>query len=266
MTLNAAFAKIFEERLDGTGFRLISLKKPLFIRIINNEIVQIITFSKVPGNPIIDGYLKLDYNEYQIICGLATIYRKKINFSNFVKFINNMEIYTFQNPFNIDMNYRASIHKFPYKESDEQQMLESLINSFNITQQNSLLALNEVKDLNDCINFFYQFNCPIQIKYDYSFDISDCNEGLLQIIVDDANSLYERENRYLNLSIDIDEAWGESSRSIDEKRQLLIRKSELRKQEINQMFNDHNWFISVMNELERRKEANIEILRNYKLL
>lgn len=72
ITLNAAFKQIIGKALEPFGFKVIKGRHPYIVRVINNEILHIITFRT--ESP--------DYSEgdkaFAIMGGIATVYRKKI--------------------------------------------------------------------------------------------------------------------------------------------------------------------------------------------
>ncbi len=71
LTLNTAFKQIIGKALEPYGFKVIKGRHPYIVRVINNEILHILTFCL--ANP--------DYppdKAFVIMGGIATIYRKKI--------------------------------------------------------------------------------------------------------------------------------------------------------------------------------------------
>lgn len=74
MSLNTAFKKVYGEALKPYGFKKVKGKYPYFARVIDDEIVHIITCVNctmiVPGK----------YKAFDIECGVETVYVTKINF------------------------------------------------------------------------------------------------------------------------------------------------------------------------------------------
>ena len=74
LTLNAAFKQVFGEALEPLGFQLVKGRYPYFVRVVNGEIIHIITIAKETSG--LRG--KKAFNIYGDI---ATVYRDQIDFS-----------------------------------------------------------------------------------------------------------------------------------------------------------------------------------------
>ena len=79
LTINAAFKQIFGEALELYGFKTVKGRYPYLVRVINNEILHIITFAKVRGSE----------TKFIVYSGVATIYRNEINFDQSILFNTN---------------------------------------------------------------------------------------------------------------------------------------------------------------------------------
>lgn len=66
------FVKYYKERLASLGFIKVKGRQPYFVRVINDEILHILTLDT--GMSAKDGY-KVAHLE----CGVATVYRQEIN-------------------------------------------------------------------------------------------------------------------------------------------------------------------------------------------
>lgn len=73
-SLNTEFIKHYTEKLQACGFKKVKGRHSYFVRVINDEILHIFTFTGRPS-------LKRGYKKFWLICGVATVYRKEINFS-----------------------------------------------------------------------------------------------------------------------------------------------------------------------------------------
>lgn len=73
LTLNSAFVKYFGDLLIPYGFVKQTInKRPYFIRIINNEILQTVTYRQVSAS-------KVGYKTFEIYYGIMSLYRKHID-------------------------------------------------------------------------------------------------------------------------------------------------------------------------------------------
>ena len=71
MTFNTAFKHLYEKKLKPYGFQKVKGKRPYFIRMIGDEIFHMITYRNC--------WSERPYKEFQIIWGVGTVYREKID-------------------------------------------------------------------------------------------------------------------------------------------------------------------------------------------
>ncbi len=162
VTLNAAFKKIYGEYLETYGFKLVKSRYPYFVRVVNNEVVQVISYKKSAGHPIINGYYRSDYERYELYAGNETIYHSLIDFNK-----SPMDI---QNQSGIDLlsriyqyYYRNFEEKkellnyydffFPYKTDDN----ESMTSSFNYSLERVMPFLLKIFNQYTSINDFFEY-------------------------------------------------------------------------------------------------------------
>ena len=65
------FVKYYKERLASLGFIKVKGRQPYFVRVVNDEILHILTLDT--GMSAKDGY-----NVAHLECGIATVYRQEI--------------------------------------------------------------------------------------------------------------------------------------------------------------------------------------------
>ena len=73
-SLQTEFVKYYKEKLEPLGFKKVKGRQPYFVRVINDEILHIFTFMSVRST-------EFGYKAFHLMCGVATVYRKEINFS-----------------------------------------------------------------------------------------------------------------------------------------------------------------------------------------
>lgn len=73
-SLQSAFVKYYNEKLEPFGFQKVKGRQPYFVRVVNDEILHIFTFTGTAST-------KQGYKAFHLMCGVATVYRKEINFS-----------------------------------------------------------------------------------------------------------------------------------------------------------------------------------------
>ncbi len=247
LTLNAAFKQIFGEALEPLGFVKIKSKHPYFVRVVNGEILHIITYrteqAKYPED-----------RAFNILGGVATVYRKKIDLSVGIKnnynWLRNSvgDFYAISLGDEHDRYYHQTISNFYYFSEIEKSMLSALNDSLELVEKYMLPVLNDIDTLEKSIEFFKKFMLLIDTSA-YNTDLcfdgdSDYNEGFLYIKTD-----YQQ----------LKEKW----RRIVEGENKILPETLKRVTELYKFFVDPVFNKAVLDELEKRKKSNIETLKLY---
>ena len=127
-TLDAAYKEIYGENLKKYGFVKLKGRQPYFVRLIGEEIVQVITY-------INEWCEKKGCKAFTILCGVATVYRERLTLDwsptkNTDWLISLRQIYAYSTYPNIDKEYSKSIDSFIYRDGDEASIYNALNNSF----------------------------------------------------------------------------------------------------------------------------------------
>lgn len=226
ITLNAAFKQIIGKALEPFGFKVIKGRHPYIVRVINNEILHIITFRT--ESP--------DYSEgdkaFAIMGGIATVYRKKITLDqspiqNYIWFNYMFDFYEALTD-ERDANVLSQLFRSCYY-SDKP---ESLISVMNTGAENLikyvLPVMGKINDIDSSLDYMRKFKKPCNSV--------QCTEICEYYPDEDEAFLYflsDKKEEYANILANF---------NIDK---------EL-----------HNW---VMMEIENRKSENTEILKAYDL-
>lgn len=158
ITLNAAFKQIIGKALEPFGFKVIKGRNPYIVRVINNEILHIITFRT--ESP--------DYSEgdkaFAIMGGIATVYRKKITLDqspiqNYI-WLNYMFDFYEALTDERDANVLGQLFKSCYY-SDKP---ESLISVMNTGAENLikyvLPVMGKINDIDSSLDYMRKFKKP----------------------------------------------------------------------------------------------------------
>ena len=249
LSLNAAFIKIFGEALEPLGFKKIKGRHPYLVRVVpGGEIIHIIAIRSTTATHI-------GKKAFDILIGAATVYRRKINLDvapteniNWIKFIDHY----FRREQYMELN-RESLSRmqpFQFPKNSQDDMLIELRFSLDMSQKYVLPILDKVNTLDKCISFFKNYACEISTNIFNSklnFDLcTEYDEGMLYIKTDNQKLQEDFQN---TLS-------GKTGAS-DETRQRVAIK--------NMYFKDPEIHGRALEELEKRKALNIEVLRSYGL-
>ena len=158
ITLNAAFKQIIGKALEPFGFKVIKGRHPYIVRVINNEILHIITFRT--ESP--------DYSEgdkaFAIMGGIATVYRKKITLDqspiqNYIWFNYMFDFYEALTD-ERDANLLGQLFRSCYY-SDKP---ESLISVMNTGAENVikyvLPVMGRINDIDSSLDYMRKFKKP----------------------------------------------------------------------------------------------------------
>lgn len=156
------FVKYYKERLTPFGFIKVKGRQPYFVRLINNEILQILTLDT--GISAKDGY-KVAHLE----CGLATVYRQEINLSVTPK--HNDDWLVDYSKFYREKNFPYKVIEYPrdqkmyyYKEDTMDEVIEELWTGI----RDIIDEFDKVKNMENVLSWL--------MKYDsINIDQSDCS-------------------------------------------------------------------------------------------
>ena len=227
LTINSAFKQVMGEALKPYGFKVIKGKQPYIVRVINNEILHIISFySKDPDYPF--------DKAITIVCGIATVYRKRISLDLtpkqnriWLKCYNNLGI-----PFmeKNGMTKKRLPSKSCYNSNDPESMIATLKTGAENLIKYVLPVFDEVKDIDSALDFAEDFGQPC-----YS-----------QMCTEVCNTYSDEDESFLNFL---------SEKVLSKQYQFL-----------DKYFNDSEFHKWVLVEIEKRKKENTEILRKLGLL
>lgn len=246
LTINAAFKQVFGELLEPMGFKLVKSKHPYFVRVVNGEILHVITYKTEQAQYPED-------KAFNILCGVATIYRQQIDLNAGIRANYNWlrnsiaDFYAIPLGNEYDNYFRQTISRFNYFSTIESSLINVMKEASILTEKYVLPVINEINTLENCITFFQKYKLPFSTNdYRKNINFNDCNpedEGFLYIQAD-----------YIAKKNKLEEIL--SSPDINE-----IKRN--RTKEIYSFFIESEIRNIALGELQRRKNANLEILKSY---
>lgn len=157
-TINTIFKQVFGEALKSRGFVKVKGRQPYLVRVVGNEILHVVAFkNEWCGDP--------GYKEFGIYGGVATVYRKSIDFSCGVRDNTNWlcplrDYYTESNPVDYD-DYWKKLTAFRYQMDDEKCLYRKMEHARKETERIMLPVLDRVSDLDASIEFLRVFNSTL---------------------------------------------------------------------------------------------------------
>lgn len=262
LSLNAAFKQIFGEALEPLGFKKIKGKQPYFVRVVEGgEIIHVITYT----NETTDD-LKKKY--FSILGGVATVYRQSLDLTknprdNIGFLSSNLEFYRKRNPFDpvdVDRDTFKKLYRFWYKVEDNESLLCAVKQSLEATKQFMLSVIDEVTDIDSCIRHLFIMGKIMRFNENF--------EGFLFLKTNNYTDIIEEHlnrNRVIyEYNVKVKKP-GYAQEELERRRQ---RYEEVNKREIapiEEIFTNSELYAEYTEKLERRKAANIEILKSYGL-
>lgn len=273
-SFKTAFKSVYEKGLAKYGFQKVKGSQPYYVRCIGDEIVHVIAFQDRIS-------LSQFHKIFDVIFGVATVYRKEILLNDTPKFNQDWlkplsticykeKYYSAHDP----KAYEEMIpYEFVYAKADENAMMAEIAKSFALTEKYAIPILDKVTTLDACMKHFFKYNPFILLlpeisdAYVKGFDGGCENEGLLSTRIygkkeyeDDLKKVYEEEAEeelyYMNAGLN-KVTMEQHTRNIMEGKERL--KELLHKFDILQ--DTPEWQEKICRELELRKNNNIKILK-----
>lgn len=246
-----------KEFLEPYGFKKVRGRYPYFVKVINDEIIEVITFRNLIGM----GYLTIG--------GLATVYGREIDFSMSPRYNGDWidlydggvyECLKAENGGQLDIpEPHYPLIEPDIAEEDFQQAIELAVN----TVRDVLVpAFARVTDLSNCVSFYRQFS---GLKLILSPEIKDNEEGLLNFLVYENVEEYQKDTLRLYGLKNTDLLNEMNSYTQEDNRKDKIDRIRRAKEQIRLFIEQRN-SPEVLAEIEYRKNLNIKRLKEQKVI
>ncbi len=293
LTLKSAFVEVFGEGLAPLGFvRLKKTKLPFFVRLINGEILQIVTYRQLSAK-------KIGYKRLEVLGGIVSLYRNTISFENepqlwlktngqfyrsecavpvddcvkkrVIEF--NCDIWgtsmkMYSEPERLEDGFTENIYTFLCKADDNEEMLKGLQNAFEVTRSIMVSIFEKVTDLHSSVEYFYQMHENMWLCDNMEeFKVSN-SEGLTMIVSEYRDNFVPFMEHWLAKEVkeiengtrgaagagSIDVYWERGRKRIQERVEVRDR-----------LLNTPHLHALAIQEADRRKAVNTELLRAHGL-
>lgn len=252
------FVKFYKEKLEPYGFKKVKGPQPYFARLVNGEIVHIITYitlsADTPGCKC-----------FELCCGISSIYRKRIRFnitpiSYSYSLLTNTDLMTLKDHYyEISHKYRKN-YDVEYTEETMQMALEkSLIGAKLIIEQ-----LDKYTDMDSALEFFLKHNGGLTVTFSnlLSDSYSD-EEGLYYARKEFDASLIAK--CFSDMKRDVELIENEKTKKFS--KDALYNGCEERFAANRKKFQDNEELYNEgMKILQQRKEDNLKMLKEYKII
>ena len=270
LTLNAAFKQVYGEMLEPLGFKLVNSRYPYYVRIINNEILHVITF--VEEHSI---YKK--FKSFRVFGGIATIYRPEIDFS-----ISPKMNYNWLNDVHfVYWRLVSTDDRFTYRTNDDlmcfncsiepEQMLIDMRNTFSAVKNIIIYAMDKYIDIDSCMNNREIFSMAWGIYDDDDFGKNysayNENEGLLFIKRRNRKALEANFDKFVfDTKKNYEEDSSSFAVSFEEYINMHKKSFDIELQKYDKICNSDKLYSKAIEELEIRAYNNRIKLKKYGIM
>lgn len=181
MGLNTAFKKVYGELLEPYGFKKLKGRNPYFVRMVGDEIVHVITCTSRPR------IMRSDDKQFDIFCGVATVYRDKINLdesasNNFI-WLDAISSHYLKSKIIMDKrSLNGKWYTFSYEENNEESLIDSMKYTAELTRYIILPIIDRVYNIENCYSYFRTFIPGVLFLNENEFEkgkTNKHNEGII---------------------------------------------------------------------------------------
>lgn len=257
LTVKSAFKRIYGEALVPLGFVWAKTKEPCFIRVINNELIHILGIKDMKPSFVVS------------FGGVATLYRANLlldkTYRDISDWLPNTAVFC-RDPQAENIPERKHEYRISSSESIQSAIQQSLSDSMKWV----LPELDTVQSLQDFLNYYQRLHehplwiatLPLKQQGPGNF----LEDKVIHYLLDDpvstanfliANAKEDLENRISEFPESYPQENVEYLQAKQRKRHDEVLKS------VYSFANDPEVRQHTLNELERRRKANLEILHSY---
>ncbi len=242
MTFQKAFKDVYKETLGEEGFRYNS-KYGFYMKLVNEELLEYITY--ISTGSIIKGS-----RCFMVLAGIVSIYCKSISKEG-------LRMYGIQL-----FNYTHNIEDKTGIHYNDENMLERVQLSLDKVKRYVIPAFHEVTNIDSYIQFRKKTGATAAISSAKTF-WADSLALIMADNHDDFQDVFQREILQLKQAMETVGIGGTYEENYELLYQGIIKEIAGSRDEI---YNDAELYKKALEEAERRKQANLELLREAKVI
>lgn len=255
--LKTEFVNYYKEKLEPYGFRKVKGRQPYFVRVVNDEILHIFTFQPrgFSSKPWEGKY-------FWLICGVATVYRKEINFSvapsNNCDWLIPLVTLCLKRETHYPNHQPVDFKDFVYTEGN----IASVLKETEDGAKTIISELDKITSMDDALRYFLKYNIN-NIKFRRWEDDSCFDEESLYYARKEFD--YKKIERiFEEKRLDLDNCnWSEAEKRMDY--EGLPAWEERLKAARDKIINNKEVYEEAMRLLEKQYNTNVEKLIGYGL-
>ena len=259
---------MFGPELEKLGFVLAKSRYTYYVRLINKEILEVISFNQLDSD-------HATKRVFRIEIGVASLYRHILDLSISPKknqdwLLDNHWICSHKEQIPLDDDYLQKIISFKCDLTDRDSILRAFENSLEVTKKIAIPLLDKIHNIDTCIE--YLRGVGIMLKLFDSTDFgnknpnNDSNEGYLYCITPNYENIIRK--KLINdldiykkaLDKRLDGYYEDEYHRRVEKIETVVEK---RVAQIERIVKNEELYAKLLSELEKRRKNNIERLKSY---
>lgn len=257
LTIKAAFKKIYGDALKPLGFVWAKTKEPCFIRVIDNELIHIIGMKDMK-------------NFIVMFAGVASLYRAELGLDHTYRdmsyWLPHAPLFYWKTRTDADEAADPRLGaKFWYSLKNPESVRYSMKSSLDATLRWVLPVLDQVKCLSDIPVYHERIFVPLEFCA-FPFPTRGCSDAPIQYLLPNLAERFEESAARIYAHLEETAAKLANTDNADYiKFQNKRRCQDLEKERhsINTFLEESDIRQQVLDELERRKQANLEKLHSY---
>ncbi|MBQ5339341.1 MAG: hypothetical protein J6Z40_09275 [Oscillospiraceae bacterium] len=260
LTVKSAFKKIYGKALSQHGFVWAKTKEPCFIRVVNNEIIHVFGIKDMKPNYVIP------------FAGAATLYRVNLLLDKTYRDMSNL----YPNTSQFCHDTRVEVipeRKHDYRLSSPESIQNAIQESLSDSMKWVLPELNTVQSLQDFLRYYQRLHinplwiATLPLKKHGSGD--NLEDKVIHYLLDDPVSAAKL--LIANAEEDLEKRISEFPESYPQENVEYLKDKQRKRhgeilESVYSFANDPIVRQHTLNELERRRKANLEILHSYGVL
>ena len=217
------------------------------------------------------------YKEFDILSGVATVYRQNIDFKisplDNNSWLNRISsLYLHSNIFDYDEVLYKNICTFSYKQDDNESIFDAVKYSLKTTEDVILPIFNEVMDIDSCLEYFNMYTSSFSLGYNENEKVfSGSCEGLVYFKTNNYKKLIEKKEErtfaktehFIKIGNPVYKQFAQTGFEERCKKNEEVIQNEIAK--IDSLINNPELYNKALGELKQRKKENVELLRIYEL-
>ena len=263
LTFISAFKLVFGEMLEPMGYKYLKKGKyPYFVKVINNEILHIISYRHISSSTV-------GHKAMEIQGGAISLYRRKIDLTGEInEWLPDISTYYFKYYYSNDSELSSRLIRYECNMNTNESLTKDMKNAAELVKEYILSVINNVTDIESYVRHAKQFRiyhelCDID-EYENN-EVADYYEGYLLVITHDDDDGIKRMEESIARQLT-----GMSPKRREENEDKIRERASIRRLNYialrDRLINDKELFKRVEEIVQKNRANNLEMLKEYGII